>query len=433
MAYLLSRYARIFEKNGHWWLFHSPTGIAAQFTDDFIQTSEFAQLRSQRVVEESDHEVVDTMRQYGILVDEATYAHEPIQLAQTLQEHIRREDRFELIILPTEKCNFRCPYCYEDFRQGRMSRQVVESVKRLISRKAANEAIRHIHLGWFGGEPLIARDIVFEITEHALNEAHKHSATFAGDITTNGYYLNEAIFSKLMELQIKIYQVTLDGPPEVHNRSRVLFNGGGTFDRIWMNLEAMHRSEADFDLLLRMNVHDGNFEAIKQWIPALGQTFLREEKRFHVHFHAVFTKDLHSKVRSRKMDRIRELYQLALTHHLSVDLQRLFVPFGSVCYASKAHNFVIRSNGDINKCTVAFGIPQNRVGKLTSDGELELNDNYRLWVRETLSHPSCSSCSFVYQCGGYASCPLQPILRGENKRYCGIYRDTENLLPLLAL
>ncbi len=56
MAHLLSQYAKIFEKNGRWWLFHSPTGIAAQFTDDFIEAPEFTQLRSRRVVEESDHE-----------------------------------------------------------------------------------------------------------------------------------------------------------------------------------------------------------------------------------------------------------------------------------------------------------------------------------------------------------------------------------------
>ena len=433
MAFYLSRYARIFQKHGHWWLFHSPTGIAAKFTDDFVETPEFRQLVEHKAVEASDHTVVQTMRHYGILVDDHTYAQEPALLDERLSKYIQNEDSFELTILPTEKCNFRCPYCYEDFKLGRMPRWVVDAVKQLLSRQAGREGLKHIGLGWFGGEPLIARDIVFEITEHALSEAQNHNLEFTCGITTNGYYLDKATFIRLAELQVTTYQVTLDGPPDVHNQSRILFSGQGTFDRIWTNLEDIHKSDKNFVLILRMNVHDRNYEAIKAWLPTLRQTFLREDERFLLHFHAVFASNLNGKNKRRNMEQIRELYQIARTHQLFIDLKQVFTPFGSICYAAKANNFIVRSNGDINKCTVAFGIPENHVGKLTSDGELRLNENIRLWVRDSLPHPSCRSCVVAYQCGGHASCPLQPILRGENKRYCNIYRDFENLIPVLAL
>ncbi|HID34296.1 MAG TPA: radical SAM protein [Anaerolineae bacterium] len=433
MAFYLSQYARIFQKHGHWWLFHSPTGIAAKFTDDFVETPEFRQLVKHKAVDASNHDVIQTMRQHSILVDEAAYEQEPALLEERLNKYIRNQESFELTLLPTEKCNFRCPYCYEDFQLGRMPRWVVDAVKRLITRQAARDGIKHIRLSWFGGEPLIARDIVFEITEHALDVARNRSLAFEGGMTTNGYYLDKATFVRLTNLQIGIYQVTLDGPPDVHNQSRILFSGQGTFDRIWTNLEDIHKSDKSFVLILRMNVHDRNYEAIKAWLPSLGQTFLREDKRFLLHFHTVFGENLANKASHQGMRRVRELYQIALTHHLPVDLGRIFAPLGSVCYAAKANNFVVRSNGDINKCTVAFGIPQNDVGRLTPDGELQLNDNYHLWVRDPFSHPSCRSCSLAYQCGGFASCPLQPILRGESKRYCSIYRDANNLIPLLAL
>ena len=42
----------------------------------------------------------------------------------------------ELIILPTEKCNFRCTYCYEDFAIGKMKRETINAVKELIKRRA---------------------------------------------------------------------------------------------------------------------------------------------------------------------------------------------------------------------------------------------------------------------------------------------------------
>jgi uncharacterized protein len=52
------------------------------------------------------------------------------QLASLLSHSI-----LDLHILPTEKCNFRCVYCYEDFQIGRMKDHVVNGVKNLIRRR----------------------------------------------------------------------------------------------------------------------------------------------------------------------------------------------------------------------------------------------------------------------------------------------------------
>lgn len=42
---------------------------------------------------------------------------------------------FHLILLPTEQCNFRCVYCYENFKIGRMQRSIVEAVKKLLENR----------------------------------------------------------------------------------------------------------------------------------------------------------------------------------------------------------------------------------------------------------------------------------------------------------
>ena len=65
-------------------------------------------------------------------------------------------DVLHLILLPTEACNFRCTYCYEDFRLGRMSEDVVRGVEALLSRRA--EGLARLEISWFGGEPLAAGD-----------------------------------------------------------------------------------------------------------------------------------------------------------------------------------------------------------------------------------------------------------------------------------
>jgi uncharacterized protein len=56
------------------------------------------------------------------------------------------EDHLHLILMPTEKCNFRCIYCYEDFSIGRMGRPVIEGVKALIRRRLPS--LSSIEINW---------------------------------------------------------------------------------------------------------------------------------------------------------------------------------------------------------------------------------------------------------------------------------------------
>ncbi|HDG7814594.1 TPA: hypothetical protein PCK03_004752 [Klebsiella quasipneumoniae] len=44
-----------------------------------------------------------------------------------------------------------------------------------------------------------------------------------------------------------------------------------------------------------------------------------------------------------------------------------------ICYAAKLNSFVIRSNGQIAKCTVALNSEVNNIGILKSDGRMDLN------------------------------------------------------------
>ena len=76
--------------------------------------------------------------------------------------------RLHLIILPTEQCNFRCKYCYEDFKVGKMAKFCVEGINKLISQRLPNTS--NLTISWFGGEPLLALDIISNISHHIKNE-----------------------------------------------------------------------------------------------------------------------------------------------------------------------------------------------------------------------------------------------------------------------
>ena len=111
-----------------------------------------------------------------------------------------RSDSLHLIILPTERCNFRCTYCYEDFSIGRMSRETVLAVKRLIDRRL--DDLHSLSVSWFGGEPMLARGIVEDISEHIVRAVAErpNQIHYLADMTTNGYLLDSSNIKRLADL-----------------------------------------------------------------------------------------------------------------------------------------------------------------------------------------------------------------------------------------
>lgn len=113
---------------------------------------------------------------------------------------------FNLYIFPTEKCNFRCTYCYEDFSVGRMGPETIASVKGFINRRCAD--LDCLKIAWFGGEPLMAKDIVLEISEYAITLLNKYpQLRYEGDMTTNGYLLDYKTITALVDVGVRAFQI----------------------------------------------------------------------------------------------------------------------------------------------------------------------------------------------------------------------------------
>ena len=106
-------------------------------------------------------------------------------------------DSLHLVLLPTEACNFRCIYCYEDFRYKRMEPWVMRGVKTLLARRAPG--LRELNLSWFGGEPLLARDLIEDLMMHVGGLARAHAGLrVSADATTNGYLLTPEVADTLI-------------------------------------------------------------------------------------------------------------------------------------------------------------------------------------------------------------------------------------------
>lgn len=288
-------------------------------------------------------------------------------------------ERLHLIIMPTEKCNFRCTYCYETFAIGRMSTTTRDAIIRLVERRAHD--LKELAISWFGGEPLLAADIIDDISTavQTLN-ATGHTMRFRANITTNGYLLGPSMMGRMLRAGVTSYQISLDGIGVVHDATRHRADGSGTFATIWANLLALHSRREDFSILLRLHVHPNNERDIRELAEQI-RLHLLDDSRFaaiirpvehlggpnDTHF-AVLDNDRAYDVATRLA---AELGLTAKQQHLS----------NYICYAAKANSLIIRANGTISKCTVAMYDPLNIVGRINDDGTLSIDaSRFSRWM-----------------------------------------------------
>ena len=287
--------------------------------------------------------------------------------------------QLELILLPTEKCNFRCTYCYETFGKGRMSPWVVQSLKYLISERAND--LKSLHISWFGGEPTLAKDIVLDISSHARQECEGR-VQFSGTITTNAFLLDRLYFEKLLSAGVRSFQITLDGDSETHDKFRTTVKKNKTFSTIWKNLLSYKSSDNQFSVMIRLHYGACDSDSMEQCLINLAETF-KGDARFYVymrarsHFGGSNDEDILLMNKSEE----NELFSKA--REICLDKIRLIcgpsdVP--GICYAAKLNSFVVRADGKLGKCTLGLDDPQNMIGKLNRDGTIIFDhDSLKNW------------------------------------------------------
>lgn len=378
----------------------------------------------------------------------------------------------ELIILPTEKCNFRCTFCYEDFEIGAMSEGTILGIENLISRRVPT--LEKLRLSWFGGEPLVAKKIVLRIASHAKLVCEQHNVNFDGGLTTNAYLLTSDLAALLISLKQNFFQITLDGWKAAHDDRRKRADGLGTFDQIWENLLSLRNQTGRFEVCVRVHVRRDNLSSLEQLMTEFASAF-QGDKRFYLDFQHL--RDMGGeggKTVENPISRVelldleanfRRIYQSALRQQTKLGLpdndegkqfrdgnvdiapptdqeQIRWLPANAsesagsqraservtdepyICYAARANSLLVRANGRLGKCTVAFHDARNDIGSILEDGSINI-DNKKLqpWIRGlgTLNAED-------------VGCPIQhmePLASGNNVSKVSVVRNIGEK-PLVA-
>lgn len=300
----------------------------------------------------------------------------------------------KLILFPTEKCNFRCKYCYENHLGSRMKPAVLDALLAYIGRSLPT--LSHLNVDWFGGEPLLGFSTIQRVNGFVLEQlqAGRTKVSFSSGITTNGYLLTPRVFDDLIGLGLTHYQITLDGPKDIHDETRIQAGGASSFDRIWDNLVAMHARSEEFAVLLRIHLMRRNVGRIHELIEKI-ETELADDERFRLFLKPInnLGGDGASFCASESLANGNEVVeQLRST---LVTNKRFWSPT-PICHASRINSHIIRADGRIARCTTALHDPINTVGHLTPDGHLELDrEKIIKWSRGIFNmHPDHLRCPY---------------------------------------
>ena len=357
--------------------------------------------------------VLRTLCEHGYFVraniDEAAVINEILAL--------ERARGFSLILLPHENCNFRCVYCYEKFERGKMDAGIVDGLKRLVEANAAQWG--SLAVQWFGGEPLLARDVIRELSDSFLATCARLRVPYNAGITTNAFLLKPDVARMLLDRGVRRFQITIDGPEEAHDQRRHLAGGQGTYRQVVENLQKLRELDDKYAVRLRVNFDLESIALIEPWLGEIAALFARDP-RFAIDFHPIGRwggpNDSNLAVCDDNSARTAKLalFESAFEKGFARQTFREFLASqGSTCYAGKESSVVVGSDGRLYKCTVAFDDERNHVGWLSPGGELLLDTaRWKLWVDTShLETGKCSGCWFHASCQS-RTCPLVALDAG---------------------
>jgi len=326
---------------------------------------------------------------------------------------------FSLLVKPASAdCNLRCKYCfyldrcemYPEEKRHRMSDAVLE---RLISTYMATNQPQH-SIGWQGGEPtLMGLDFFKRVT--SLQQQYGRGASVSNGLQTNTTLIDDEWAKHLARYNFLV-GVSIDGPPEIHDKYRTFVNGRGAHADVMRGLECLKRNKVEYNVLTLVSQSNVRH-------PVETYHYLRDELgvKFHQYIECVeFESDGSLQpfaVTGKEWgDFLCAVYdewvRCGDTHRISIRLfdsiLTLMVDgYANVCAMGRdcRSYLVVEHNGDVFPCDF-YVRPDLKLGNIMEDSweDLLASPAYaKFGARKTQWNEKCAECKYLQYCAG--CCP----------------------------
>lgn len=244
-----SLYTYLFKHEENYYIYNSEQCLLAEISLDMYKSlhdRDFGEINTDTLKVLCDKKIV--------VSDEDRYSYYNESKIKFLSSAYNNEV-ITLAIVPCTGCNFECPYCFETKKHPKIIDEKTEND--IIDFINGHESAKELYLTWYGGEPLLAFDKIKSIYKKIKE---KTSVEIKGNsIVTNGYLINDDVLNFFKESNLNQIQITLDGLPEHHNKTRYLKAGKKeTFDTIIENIKKTAECLPQTQVAVRINVNKTN-------------------------------------------------------------------------------------------------------------------------------------------------------------------------------
>lgn len=296
------------------------------------------------------------------------------------------------------QCNFRCIYCYQDFRPDSgqlLSRENWERLFRFLKKKVSASRVSVIGVVLFGGEPLLNPELINQAVLD-LRTFEAIGVKVAITLITNGSLL-EGMALGLGD-HLDGIQVTLDGPKKVHDLRRPYSDNRGSYDDVRRNLEgAAERFPGKVSL--RINVDDHTTEYVPELLRDLASRGMQRRiagidvVAEYSSQQDIARRGCESKVTQSVTERIAQTLLQAAKSGWKLHKKFVVGPCNFCCANS------IATDEDLNVYRCPGFLYQQPDGYISKDADLQVSRS--TWYEGVAFEPSCvDSCVYAPICYG---------------------------------
>lgn len=350
-------------------------------------------------IDHIDDDVLEVLKNEGFVVDDNLNELDLLKVKFNRVKYAAATRGFTVI--PTHACNLACKYCYQGHGDVLSSTMNEETVKRTIEFIKKNAmGCKNLDLNFYGGEPLLFPNIIFNILEELKQFTDENNIQFSVSFTSNCTLLTEEIIEKLKDYKYRV-QVTLCGPKEIHDTVRVDKKGNGTYEKLMDVIKLLKKHDIAFHI--RVDVDQDNYDTIKSLLEDLKK---RGFEGLYIGFCPISEDICYTEIERD----VKKVDVIALTRlsKMANDMGFKTNPFYIHNYIEKCSalldNFLaIDPKGDVYKCIAASNYAEHKFGTLNENGDL-VDINYEAYCAWTLRDPllieECVECKFSPLCGG---------------------------------
>lgn len=307
----------------------------------------------------------------------------------------------------TENCNLRCRYCFGEYGNNSIENTMsIDTAKRCIDYffKYANRYVDYYSVRFFGGEPLLNKNVLKFSIEYINEWAQKVGKKIYYLITTNGTLIDNEIMKLILDNNVGV-NISVDGNQRTHDFNRIFKDGSGSFDKVIQCIKEFKNNGYN-NILARMTLSKTGISSLQDdisflWDVGFNEIFLdlvetdKEElavdekdiATVNLQIGSIFElmkeEYLKTQNNSKVLRNITDVYSF-------ID-QRLIK---EACMYYNPFTIQFKSNGEIYKCCRAIGKDS------LFAGDVEHGVNWGGYYRNYSYNSGCEQCWAKRLCGG---------------------------------